>query len=68
MNPQNFGIMDPDQQKYGDPRIRIQVTKYHPKTAKKTKFTLKTKNRTIKKRDYKKISDLLMVKGTVKEK
>ena len=43
LDPQDFSFVDPDPdpQKYADPRIRIQVTKYQPKTAKK-KITPKT--------------------------
>ena len=44
---------DPDQQKYADPRIRIQGSKYQPKTAKKTFLLLKPKSELLKKRDYK---------------
>jgi len=35
LDPQDFGFLDPDPQKYTDPRIRIQGVKYQPKTAKK---------------------------------
>ena len=35
LDPQDFGFLDPDPQKYADPRIRIQGAKYQPKTAKK---------------------------------
>ena len=28
LDPQDFGLLDPDPQKYADPRIRIQVAKY----------------------------------------
>ena len=41
MDPQDFGFLDPDPQKYADPRIRIQGVKYQPKTAKKIFFTPK---------------------------
>ena len=37
-DPQDFGFLESDPQKYADPRIRIQTVKYQPKTAKK-KFT-----------------------------
>ena len=33
MDPQDFGFLDPDPQKYADPRIRIQGAKYQPKIA-----------------------------------
>ena len=32
---QDFGFLDPDPQKYADPRIGIQGVKYQPKTGKK---------------------------------
>ena len=35
LDPQDFDFLDPDPQKYADPRIRIQEAKYQPKTAKK---------------------------------
>ena len=35
LDPQDFGFLDPDPQKYADPRIRIQGAKYQPKTATK---------------------------------
>ena len=38
LDPQDFGFLDMDPQKYADPRIRIQGVKYQPKTAKKTLF------------------------------
>ena len=41
-DPQDFGFLDPDPQKYADPRIRIQGVKYQPKTAKKNFCTPKT--------------------------
>ena len=48
MDPQGFGFLDPDPQKYADPRIRIKGVKYQ------NFFTPKTKIRTFeKKRDYK---------------
>ena len=51
---QDFGFLDPDPQKYADPRIRIQGVKYQPKTAKKKSFLLlKPKFELLKKRDYK---------------
>ena len=52
LDPQDFGFLAPDPQKYADPRIRIQGVKNQPKTAKK-KFTPKTQLSTEKKRDYK---------------
>ena len=33
LDPQDFGFLDPDPQKYVDLRIRIQGAKYQPKTA-----------------------------------
>ena len=38
LDPQDFGFLDPDPQKYADPRIRIHGVKYQPKTAKKKLF------------------------------
>ena len=35
LDSQDFGVLDPDLQKYAYPRIQIQGAKYHPKTAKK---------------------------------
>ena len=35
LDSQKFGFLDPDLQKYADPRIRIQRAKYQPKTEKK---------------------------------
>ena len=35
LDPQDFGFLDPDPQKYEDPQIRIQEAKYQPNTAKK---------------------------------
>ena len=40
LDTQDFGFLDPDPQKYEDPRILIQGAKYQPKAAKK--ITLKT--------------------------
>ena len=42
LDPQDFGFLDPELQKYADPRIRIQGAKYQPKTAKNFFFYLKT--------------------------
>ena len=53
MDPQDFGFLDPDPQKYADPRIRIQGVKYQPKTAKKIFFTPKPQIWTFEKKDYK---------------
>ena len=39
-DPDDFGFLDPDPQKYADPRIRVQ---YQPKTEEKNFFTLKPK-------------------------
>ena len=48
-DPQDFGFLDPDPQKYADPRIRIQGGKYQPKTAKKTFLLLKPKSKLLRK-------------------
>ena len=50
LDPQDFGFLDPDPQKYVDPRFRIQGTKYQPKTAKK-KLITKPKSELLKKRE-----------------
>jgi len=42
-------FLDPDSQKYADPRIRIQGVKYQPKTTKKTFLLLKPKSELMKK-------------------
>ena len=42
LNPQHFGFLDLDLQKYADPRIRIQGPKYQPKTT-KIKFAFQPK-------------------------
>ena len=47
--------MDPDPQKYKDPRIRIQGAKYQPKTAKKSFLLFKPKCELLKK-EIKKVS------------
>jgi len=39
MDMQDFGFLDPDPQKYANPRIRIQGVKYQPKNAKKTFYS-----------------------------
>ena len=51
LDPQDFGFLylDPETQKYADPRIRIQGAKYQPKT-------LKTQIWTNEKREIIKIS------------
>ena len=60
MDPQDFGFLDPDPQKYADPRIRIQGVKNHPKTAKKKTFLLlKPKSELMKKREIIKIPSFL---------
>ena len=46
-NPQDFGFLDPDLQKYADPQIRIQEAKYQPKVALK-KIILKPKSELLK--------------------
>ena len=54
LDPQDFGFLDPDPQKYADPRIRIQGVKYQPKTTKKTFLLLKPNSELLnKKREYK---------------
>ena len=40
LDPQDFGFLDPDSQKYADPWIRTQGNEYQSKTFKK--LTLKT--------------------------
>jgi len=52
LDPQDFGFLDPDPEKYADPRI--QGVKYQPKTAKKTFLLLKPKSELLKKREIKK--------------
>ena len=47
---EDFGFLDLDPQKHGDPRIRIQGVKYQPKTAKKN-FYPKTQILTFEKRE-----------------
>ena len=54
MDPQDFDFLDPDPQKYADPRIRIQGVKYQAKTA--TKKTAKPQIWTFEKREIIKIS------------
>jgi len=53
LDPQEFGFLDPDPQKYADPRIRIQGGKHQPKTEKKTFLLLNPKSELLKKRDNK---------------
>ena len=48
LDPQDFGFLDPDPQKYADPRIRIQGAKYRPRTAKKNLLS-KPKSEPLKK-------------------
>ena len=50
LDPQDFGFLDPDSQKYADPRIRIHGVKYQPKTTKKKFFTPKPQLRTFQKK------------------
>ena len=47
---EDFGFLDLDPQKHGDPRIRIQGVKYQPKTAKKIYSV--NPNLIFEKRDY----------------
>ena len=47
-DPQDFGFLDPDPQKYADLRIWIKGGKYHPKTEKNF-FTFKPKSELLKK-------------------
>ena len=54
LDPQDFSFLDPDPQKYSDPRIRIRGAKYQQKTAKK--ITLKPQIWAIEKREIIKIS------------
>jgi len=50
LDSQDLGFLDPDPQKYADPRIRIQGNQ--PKTEKNF-LLLKPKSELLKKRDYK---------------
>ena len=59
LNPQDFGFLGPDPQKYADPRIRIQGVKYQPKTEKKTFLLLNPSYELLKKERLKKISSFL---------
>jgi hypothetical protein len=52
LDPQDFGFLDPDPQKYADPRIRIQGAKYQPKTAKKKFYSQNPNLNYLKRRDY----------------
>ena len=52
--------MDPDPQKYKDPRIRIQGAKYQPKTAKKVSYSLNP-NLSYWKKRLKKFPDFWMI-------
>ena len=56
MDPQDFGFLDPDPQKYADPRSRIQVAKYQPKTEEKKILLSKAKSELLKKSEIIKIS------------
>ena len=58
MDPQDFGFLDPDPQKYADPRIRIQGAKYQPKTANKNTLS-QTPNLNVGKQRLLKISSSL---------
>ena len=49
MDPQDFGFLESDPQKFADPWIRIQGAKYQPKTAKKAVLLLKSKSELLKK-------------------
>ena len=53
MDPQDFGFLDPDPQKYADPWIQIQGVKYQQKTAKKNLILQNPKSELLKKKDYK---------------
>ena len=57
LDPQDFGLLDPDPdpQKYADPRIRIQGAKYQPKTAQKNLLS-KPKSELLKKERLKKLT------------
>ena len=50
LDPQDFGFLDPDPQKYADPWIRIQGVKNQPKTAKNL-FTPETQIGTFEKKE-----------------
>ena len=55
MDPKDFSFLNPDPQKYADPRIPIQGVKYQLKTATK-KIILETQILTIEKERLQKIS------------
>jgi len=58
LDPQDFGFLDPDPQKYADQWIMIQGAKYQPKTAKKKNFFLsKPKSELLKKERLQKFPD-----------
>jgi len=57
LDSQDFGFLDPDPQKYANPRIRIPGVKYQRKTEKKNIFIPKSLN-SCKKCDYKNSSFL----------
>ena len=57
MDPQDFGFLDPDLQKYVNPQIRIEGEKYQLKTAKTNFLILKPKSQLFKKREIIKFPD-----------
>jgi len=59
LDPQDFGFLDPNPQRYADPLLRIKGVKYQPKTEKKTFLLLKPKSELLKKREIIKISSFL---------
>jgi len=56
LDPQDFGFLDPDSQKYADPQIRIQGVKYQPKTEEKKFLLLNPKSELLKKERLKKFT------------
>lgn len=51
LDPQHFGLLNPDPLKYADPRIGIQGAKYLQKTVQKKIVALKTLIRNVEKRE-----------------
>ena len=49
LDPQDFGFLDPDPQKYADPRIRIQGVKNNQKLKTKKCLLSKPKSELLKK-------------------
>ena len=59
MDPQDFGFLAPDPQKYAGPRIRIQGVKNQPKIVKKKTLILNPKSELLKEREIIQISSFL---------